>query len=83
MNIKIDNNGHLHIEQPNGWKSQWCPFSNSAEGMEPCGSWCPHFQPHGREVTIIRNEAREKAQGLTLCHGTELHGTITDERAKV
>lgn len=84
MNIKIDNLGLLNLERNGTFKRQCCPFGRDEDGTMPyCGDWCPHFQPHGAEAIIMRGQIRERVQGLTLCHGTELYGTITDERAKV
>lgn len=88
MNIKITVNGTLYIERPRPGKPMWieqkCPFAcPDTVGLASCGDWCGHFQTHGAEAIIMRGQIRERVQGLTLCHGTELFGTISDERATV
>lgn len=77
MDIKLDDDGKLHIRRAGEWKRQECPFQ---EYSIACGDWCPLFsEPVFREADTPE---REPVNQLWLCQDKLLTGAITDERGR-
>lgn len=71
MKAKIDCNGWLIVERAGKTRAQYCPYS-SAEGMQPCGDWCPKFEEH-----FYYSEGPR----VTVCGGPT-YEIVADERRK-
>jgi len=75
MKAKIDCHGWLIVERAGKTRAQYCPYS-SAEGMQPCGDWCPKF-----EEMIVRGNSVNSKHSVTICGGPT-YEIISDERPK-